>query len=146
MEFSNEDQIRLYRNMVRGRRFDEGLVELFAKGRVAGMWHSGIGQEAVGAAAATFLRREDWLGITHRGVTAALSKGLEPDKWLAESLGRAGGTGGGKSRKCADRQHGVLPGGGTIGSCFPLAAGAGIAVKRLGTGRGGGGAVWDGGA
>jgi len=132
MEFSREDLLTLYRNMVRGRRFDESLVELFAKGNVAGMWHSGIGQEAVGAGAATFLRQDDWLAITHRGITAGLAKGLDPEKWLAESLGRAGGTGGGKSRKCADRHHGILPSGGTIGSCFPIAAGAGVAVKRLG--------------
>ena len=135
MSFSRNDLILLYRNMVRGRKFDEALVELFAKGHVAGMWHSGIGQEAVEAGAASFLRPGDWLSITHRGVTAALTKGLSPEKWLAESLGRAQGTGGGKARKVVDRANGLLPGGGTIGSCFPIAAGAGVAAKHLGDGR-----------
>ena len=135
MQFEAQDLRLLYRNMVRGRRYDEGLVELFAKGSVAGMWHSGVGHEATQAGAATFLMGKDWLGITHRGITAGLSKGLDPRKWLAESMGLAAGYGGGKGRKCADREKGVLPSGGTIGSCFPIAAGAAIAAKRLGQGQ-----------
>jgi len=134
MEFTSEEKILLYRNMVRGRKFDEILTRMFNKGQVPGMWHSGVGHEAVGAGIATFLRQDDWLEITHRGITHGLAKGLDARMWLAEHLGRVDGYAKGKGgHHCADRDHGILIGGGTIGSCFPIAAGAGLAAKRLGT-------------
>jgi TPP-dependent pyruvate/acetoin dehydrogenase alpha subunit len=133
MEFTKEDKILLYRNMVRGRKFDEALVEMCAKSQVPGMWHSGIGHEAVGAGIATFLRVDDWLEGTHRGITSGFAKGMDPKKWLAEHLGRSDGYAKGKGgHSCGDKSIGSLPAGGTIGSCFPIAAGAGIAAKRMG--------------
>ncbi|MBL7163512.1 MAG: thiamine pyrophosphate-dependent dehydrogenase E1 component subunit alpha [Anaerolineales bacterium] len=133
MKLTHEDKILLYRNMLRGRKYDEALTKMFNKGQVPGMWHSGIGHEAVGAGVATFLRQDDWLEVTHRGITHGLAKGLDARMWLAEHLGRVGGYAKGKGgHHCADREHGILIGGGTIGSCFPIAAGAGLAAKRLG--------------
>ncbi len=136
MEFSREDKILLYRNMVRGRKYDEEMVELFAKVKVPGMWHSGIGQEAVGAGAATFLRKDDWLYPSHRGYTFGLARGVDGKRWLAEHLGRVGGFARGKgAHYIAPKGAGLLPFGGTIGSAFPIAAGAGISAKRLGRGQ-----------
>jgi TPP-dependent pyruvate/acetoin dehydrogenase alpha subunit len=135
MDFSSETLAMLYRNMVRGRKFDEAVNELCQKSILPGMWHSGIGHEATQVGAASFLRQEDWLGITHRGITAALAKGLDARMWMAETLARVSGYGKGKCRKAADRKVGVLPGGGTIGSVFPIAAGAGIAAKHAGGGQ-----------
>lgn len=135
MKIQQDDLILLYRNMVRGRKYDETLIELCQKSRMPGMWHSGVGHEAVQAGVATFLRQDDWLELSHRGITAGLAKGLDARKWLAETLGRSGGYCGGKSRKSADQELGVLPAGGTIGSCFPLATGAGIAAKHAGKGQ-----------
>ena len=133
MKWQKADLLVLYRNMVRGREFDNCLVELFAKGSVPGMWHSGVGHEAVGAGLASFLRQDDWLEGTHRGITAGLAKGLDAKMWLAEHLGRMGGYAKGKGgHHCGDKAHGILPGGLTIGSCFPISAGAGIAAKRAG--------------
>lgn len=135
MEFSSEAMRTLYFNMVRGRKFDEAVNELCQKSIVPGMWHSGIGHEATQVGAAGLLRPDDWLGITHRGITAALAKGLDARKWMAETLARASGYGRGKGRKAADRRVGVLPSGGTIGSAFPIAAGAGIAAKHADRGQ-----------
>jgi TPP-dependent pyruvate/acetoin dehydrogenase alpha subunit len=133
MSLTRKKQLLLYRNMQRGRRFDEAMIELFAKGHIPGMWHSGIGQEATEAGAATFLREDDWLVCMHRGVTASLAKGLDPKKWLAEHLGRATGYAKGKGgHNCADREHGVTPFGLIMGGWLPIAAGAAIAAKRAG--------------
>lgn len=130
------EKMLLYRNMVRGRKFDDALVELFAKGHLPGMWHSGLGEEAVEAGAASFLRQDDWLQITHRGITAGLAKGLDGQKWMAEHLGRISGYAKGKGGHfCGDRAHGLLPQTLTIGGCFPIVAGAGVASKRLGRGQ-----------
>jgi TPP-dependent pyruvate/acetoin dehydrogenase alpha subunit len=135
MDCSSETVRMLYVNMVRGRKFDEAVNELCQKSIMPGMWHSGIGHEATQAGAASFLRTDDWLGITHRGITAALAKGLDARMWMAETLARASGYGKGKGRKAADRDVGVLPSGGTIGSVFPIAAGAGIAAKHADRGQ-----------
>jgi TPP-dependent pyruvate/acetoin dehydrogenase alpha subunit len=133
MKFSKEDKILLYRNLVRGRKYDEELVELFSKVKVPGMWHSGLGQEAVGAGAATFLREGDWLYPSHRGYTFGLARGVDGKRWIADHLGRAGGFSRGKgAHYIAPKGSGILPFGGTIGSAFPISAGAGISAKRLG--------------
>jgi len=128
--FDKDDLVLLYRNMVRGRKFDQTLIEMCQKNQMPGMWHSGVGHEAVQSGMASLLRRDDWLGITHRGITSGLAKGLDAKRWLAETLGRATGYAGGKSRKSADREIRILPGGGTIGSVFPIATGAAIAMKN----------------
>lgn len=131
MGFSANELILLYRNMVRGRELDAQLVEMCRKSQVPGMWHSGIGHEAVGAGVGTFLRADDWIELTHRGFTAGFAKGVDPRRWLAEHLGRSGGFAKGKGgHSVGERRLGILPGGGTIGSCFPIATGAGIAAKN----------------
>lgn len=133
MGITREDLILLYTNMVRGRSYDERLIEMCRKSQVTGMWHSGIGHEAVGAGVGTFLRPDDWIELTHRGFTAGFAKGVDGKKWFAEHLGRSGGFAKGKGGHSAgERRLGILPGGGTIGSCFPIAAGAGIAAKNAG--------------
>jgi TPP-dependent pyruvate/acetoin dehydrogenase alpha subunit len=136
MEFTKEDKILLYRNLIRGRKYDEALVELFAKVKVPGMWHSGIGQEAVGVGAATFLQKDDWLYPSHRGYAFGFARGVDGKRWLAEHMGRAGGFAKGKgAHYIAPKGSGILPFGGTIGSAFPIAAGAGISAQRLGRGQ-----------
>jgi TPP-dependent pyruvate/acetoin dehydrogenase alpha subunit len=133
MRFSNDERLLLYRNMVRGRKFDERLVEMCRKSQVPGMWHSGIGHEAVGAGVGSFLRRDDWIELTHRGYTAGFAKGVDGGRWFAEHLGRSGGFAKGKGgHAVGEKGLGILPGGGTIGSCFPIATGAGIAAKNAG--------------
>ena len=131
MEFTKMDLSLMYRNMVRGRKYDQALIEMCAKSQVPGMWHSGIGHEAVHVGISTFLRQDDWLGLTHRGVTAGLAKGLNARMFIAEHLGRAGGYAKGKGGHfCGDREHGLLPVTMTIGGSFPIATGAGIAAKN----------------
>ena len=126
MEITQEVSLTLMRNMLIGRKFDEAMIEVFAK-EPEGMWHSGIGHEAVGAGVGSFLRKADKLSITHRGLTEGFSKGLPPRNWLASRLGRASGF------AEAGVEWGILPRSGTIGGSFPIATGAAIALKNLGT-------------
>lgn len=128
MEFTQEDYLSLMRNMYLGRAFDEVMIEYFRR-TPTGMWHSGIGHEAVGAGVGTFLEKEDKLAVTHRGMTEAFSKGLPGKEFLAVRMG--------KKNDClkARAEWGILPQGGTIGSCFPIALGAGIALKNLSAAR-----------
>ena len=64
MELTQDDYLLLYRNMVRGRKFDEKQAEIYysAATRVWGFHpHLGIGQEALGAGGCSFLRPDDYL-------------------------------------------------------------------------------------
>ncbi len=126
MEITNEVCLLLMRDMLVGRKYDEAMIEIFAK-EPAGMWHSGIGHEAVGAGVGSLLRKEDKLSVTHRGLTEGFSKGLPGRDWLASRLGRV------SDYAKVSAERGILPRGGTIGSCFPIATGAAIALKNLGT-------------
>jgi pyruvate dehydrogenase E1 component alpha subunit len=126
MQITKEVRQTLMRNMLIGRKFDEAMIEVFAK-EPEGMWHSGLGHEAVGAGVGSFLRKEDKLTITHRGLTEGFSKGLPPRTWLASRLGRESGY------AEVGAEWGILPRSGTIGGSFPIATGAAIALKNLGT-------------
>ncbi|MBM3396105.1 MAG: dehydrogenase, partial [Betaproteobacteria bacterium] len=57
----------IYRMMLRIRRFDEGVIDLFKEGLVKGTAHSYVGQEAVAAGACSVLRKEDFVVSHHRG-------------------------------------------------------------------------------
>ena len=48
----------IYRTMLRIRRFDEGVMDLFKEGLVKGTAHSYVGQEAVAAGACAALTKD----------------------------------------------------------------------------------------
>jgi pyruvate dehydrogenase E1 component alpha subunit len=110
MNFSKQELIKLYRNMERGRRFNEAIVELCKEADLSQMWTSGVGLEGVEAGAASFLEREDWIWSTYRSITASLSKGLDPRIWLKNNLSRKNNTHFGNTRKSSStRDHGNTP-------------------------------------
>jgi pyruvate dehydrogenase E1 component alpha subunit len=103
-----------------------------------GFWHPGIGQEAVQAGAVHALRDDDYLFYAHRGLGYALAKGMPAEVLLGDLFGRTTGSTGGKGGGTvhfADPARGVLGQGGTLGSNFPLGAGAAISSQLLGEDR-----------
>lgn len=91
MDLNEKDLMLLYRNMVRGRGFNQAIVNLCAEVGKPGMWSLGYGLEGVEVGAASFLRCEDWIWCTHRSITASLAKGLNPQDWFANNLSRFSG-------------------------------------------------------
>jgi len=136
MALKNDDLVTLYRNLVRARKLDEVTRAGVYSGKVTSFYHSGMGQEAVGVGACTFLRREDWVVYTHRYPATPLAKGLLAKAFLAEHYGKETGCCHGRAGwHCTALEIG-LPGlSGTMGGCFPVAAGLGIACKRKGAGQ-----------
>lgn len=105
MNFTRQDLIKLYRNMERGRRFNEAIVELCNKADLPRTWTSGVGLEGIEAGAASFLQMGDWIWSTHRSITASLAKGLDPKTWLKNNLGRASNHHIGNIHKSPSRNH-----------------------------------------
>lgn len=137
MSLGNEKMVELYKSMVRIRRFEEKVSELFSKGTIPGFVHLYIGEEAVAVGVCANLRREDFIASTHRGHGHCIAKGADLKKMMAELFGKKDGycKGKGGSMHIADYASGVLGANAIVGANIPIAAGAGFAVKTMGTDR-----------
>ncbi|MFD5329037.1 pyruvate dehydrogenase (acetyl-transferring) E1 component subunit alpha [Streptomyces sp. NPDC127092] len=69
--------LRLYRELVRGRRYNAQATALTKQGRLA-VYPSTTGQEACEVAAALALEERDWLFPSYRDTLAAVARGLDP--------------------------------------------------------------------
>jgi 2-oxoisovalerate dehydrogenase E1 component subunit alpha len=68
---------RLYREVVRGRRYNRQATALTKQGRLA-VYPSTTGQEAAEVAAALALKDQDWLFPSYRDTLAAVARGVDP--------------------------------------------------------------------
>lgn len=127
------DQSRLigmYEKLLLARGLDELMIKAFQEGNIPGFVHSGIGQEAITIGALYDARKDDYMLMHHRGFGYQVGKGMDIKKVLAEMCGRATGYSKGKGGfHMADPEVGVLGIGGSVGSCFPLAVGAGLTAQ-----------------
>jgi acetoin:2,6-dichlorophenolindophenol oxidoreductase subunit alpha len=128
--------VSLHRTMLRIRRVEERLSQLFADDEVPGFIHLSIGQEAIAAGIGSVLGREDTVASTHRGHGHAVAKGIALDAFFMEIMGRDTGVcrGRGGSMHVADMSVGMLGANGIVGAGIPLAVGSALAHQTLGTG------------
>lgn len=127
----------MYRRMVLIRRFEETVTMLMSTAEVVGAAHLSIGQEAAIVGACMALAPEDNVVGTHRSHGHPIAKGAAIRPLLAELLGRRTGVSGGKggSMHLADFTVGSLGETAIVGSGLPIAVGAALSSKLLGTGR-----------
>jgi len=145
---TREELLAYLRQMLEIRAFENNIAELLGKAVLKGASHLYAGQEAVAVGAVAALRDDDLITSTHRGHghahahgdTAAKTpeaKQEHYDKMVAEVLGRSGGycKGKGGSMHIADVLHGNLGATGIVGGNIPVAVGAALAQKLMGTNR-----------
>lgn len=127
----------LYIQMHRIRIFEERAIELWREGLIGGSLHPAIGQEAVAVGVCSSVRHDDVMTMTYRGRGQFLAKGGDSAGMLAEALGRAGGVcrGKGGPMHLCDLRHGILGANGIVGAGVPIAVGAALALRKLGTDR-----------
>lgn len=132
---SREQLVDGYRTMVKIRRVEETLMEIFASGEIPGFIHVCIGQEAAPVAVCAHLRETDTLAATHRGHGHALAKGLPLGLFMAELFGKKAGPclGRSGSMHLAYRPLGLLGANGIVGGGIPIATGAAFAARYLKT-------------
>lgn len=134
MQPTCEELIRLYRLMLLTRRTEEAVDALFKQGKIRGMGHWSTGQEAAGVGVAAALHPDDYLFPTHRGWPEYIGKGMKPASIVAEIAGKATGCSRGKgSIHLSSAADGVVGLVGSLGSDFPIAAGAALSAKMRGT-------------
>jgi len=123
--------IQFYESMIKIRRVEEKLMEVFSKGEIPGFIHVCIGQEATPVAVCGHLRDTDYMSNTHRGHGHALAKGIDLKLFMAELFGRKNGFCRGRSGSMhlADRNLGILGANGIVGGGIPIATGAAFASQ-----------------
>jgi pyruvate dehydrogenase E1 component alpha subunit len=134
---ARDELLRLYRDMLLVRRFEEVVNELYLQGKIPSTLHLYIGQEAVAVGVCAALRPDDYVLSTHRPHGHALAKGVSPGAILAELYGKATGTckAKGGSMHVGDFSLGMFPAIAIVGGNVPLAAGAAFASRMLKNGR-----------
>lgn len=127
--------LEMYRKMVRIRRFEERLVELFKVQDVfPGKHHSSMGQEAIAVGACMAMGPKDYLCSTHRLVGHCVTRGMDMGRLMAEFMGKETGYSRGKGgmMHVMDLALNVLPTNAIVGSNIPFAAGAALALRLRG--------------
>jgi len=134
-KISVEHWLRMYRQMVSIRLFEEQVNELYTRALMPGLAHLYAGEEAVAVGICEALRPDDYITSTHRGHGHCLAKGASPDRMFAELLGKEAGycRGKGGSMHIADPATGNLGANAIVAGSVGIATGAAFSAKRLGT-------------
>lgn len=124
-ELDEKTLIKLYRQMLLVRRFEEKAAEAYSRGKIGGFCHLYIGQEAVAIGAISAIRTEDYVLTSYREHGHAIAKGISADAVMAELFGKAGGCSRGKggSMHMFDRNVNFLGGHAIVGGQIPLLPG-----------------------
>jgi pyruvate dehydrogenase E1 component alpha subunit len=124
-------QVRMLRQMLSIRRFEEEVKRLYRLGEITGAIHLYIGQEAVAVGACSALRDDDYVTSTHRPHGHCIAKVFDLKRTMAEMLGRETGLshGHGGSMHQFDIAKGFLGGNGIVGGGMGLALGAAFSAR-----------------
>jgi pyruvate dehydrogenase E1 component alpha subunit len=131
LKLSKEEFIFLYKKMLEIRRFEEKVVELYALGKIPGVAHPYIGEEAVAVGVCSVLKNDDYILSNHRGHGHSIAKGVPSKYILAELLGKETGVcrGIGGSMHNTYLETGVLFSTAIVGGNIPIGTGVGLAIS-----------------
>lgn len=118
---SDDEMLKLYKDMLFVRTLDHMIVSYQRQGRVY-TYPPNYGQEAIGVAAGAVLRHEDWLVPAFRELGAWLAKGVTMKEVFMFNMGFEEGT------KFAGANH-MLPSSVPIASQLLHASGIGYAIN-----------------
>src|SRR5438874_4289498 len=130
-----ETLLKLYREMLLIRRFEEKTAEMYQAAKIGGFCHLNIGEEATIVGSISALRPTDYVYSTYREHGHALAKGLDPKAVMAELFGKETGTshGRGGSMLLFSQEHRCYGGHAIGGQAPPVACGSAYAINYLGT-------------
>ncbi|WP_022885261.1 pyruvate dehydrogenase (acetyl-transferring) E1 component subunit alpha [Glaciibacter superstes] len=122
--------IDFYRQMMLIRRFEERAARAYTQALVGGYCHLNLGEEAAVVGLMSAMRPSDYLFTNYREHGYAISRGIDPNRVMAELYGRIDGVskGWGGSMHMFDITQRLLGGYGIVGGQLPLATGAALAI------------------
>ncbi len=136
-ELRREHALRMLRQMLLIRRFEEKSAEVYTQGKIRGFLHLYIGEEAVAVGAMQALTAEDAVVATYREHGQALARGIPASAVMAEMYGKASGSsrGHGGSMHIFDAGRRFYGGYAIVGGGLPIAVGLALADKMQGRSR-----------
>lgn len=126
--------MELYRIMLRIRRAEEKIVEIYPSDKIQSPVHLSIGQEAVSAGVCYALRPEDRVYGTYRGHGLFIAKGGDLKSMFAELYGKDTGCarGRGGSMHLLAPEVGLMGCSAIVASMVPVATGDALASQMRG--------------
>jgi len=134
VEFTKEEELDAYREMLLIRRFEEKAGQLYGMGLIGGFCHLYIGQEAVVVGTLKAARNGDQIITSYRDHGHMLASGMSPRGVMAELTGRQGGFSKGKggSMHMFSEEKGFYGGHGIVGAQVPIGTGLAFANSYRG--------------
>jgi pyruvate dehydrogenase E1 component alpha subunit len=132
-----EELLKLYRDMLLIRRFEERAGQLYGMGLIGGFCHLYIGQEAVAVGVQSVKQPGDQVITGYRDHGHMLACGMDPREVMAELTGRAGGSSRGKggSMHMFSTAADFYGGHGIVGAQVPLGTGLAFANRYRDNGK-----------
>jgi TPP-dependent pyruvate/acetoin dehydrogenase alpha subunit len=132
---NTEDYLRMYRQMVRIRSFEDQANQLYLSAKMPGLTHMYSGEEAVAVGICEALTDDDRITSTHRGHGHCVAKGADFKRMFCELLGKEEGycRGKGGSMHIADQSHGNLGANAIVGGSMGIATGSALRAKMQGS-------------
>lgn len=132
-KLSKKELLKLYKDMLFIRKFEERAGQLYGMGLIAGFCHLYIGQEAVVVGIQHNLQDGDAAITGYRDHGHMLAMGMDARQVMAELLGRADGSSKGKggSMHMFDTEKKFYGGHGIVGAQVSLGTGLGFAQQYM---------------
>ncbi|UXM94683.1 pyruvate dehydrogenase (acetyl-transferring) E1 component subunit alpha [Bartonella sp. HY329] len=133
-EFTKEEELNAYREMLLIRRFEEKAGQLYGMGLIGGFCHLYIGQEAVVVGMLKVSKEGDQIITSYRDHGHMLAAGMSARGVMAELTGRQGGFSKGKggSMHMFSKEKNFYGGHGIVGAQVPIGTGLAFANRYLG--------------
>ncbi len=132
---TREQHIQIYRWMLRNRRMEAALENLYKQGKVVGGVYFGLGQEACSCASAYALNQDEWMGPMIRNQGSLLVRGFSARDIMMQYMAKAGSPTFGKdaSSHFGDiyRRNVVSPIS-TLGDLIPVLTGVALGARLQG--------------
>ena len=131
------EMLKLYRDMLLIRRFEEKAGQMYGMGLIGGFCHLYIGEEAVVVGVMAAVEEGDTIVTSYRDHGHMLACGMDPKGVMAELTGRRGGYSKGKggSMHMFSREKNFFGGHGIVGAQVPIGTGMGFAHRYRDNGR-----------
>lgn len=128
---SKDEALKLYREMLLIRRFEEKAGQLYGMGLIGGFCHLYIGQEAVVTGIQSKQIEQDSVVTTYRDHGHMLACGMDPKGVMAELTGREAGYSRGKggSMHMFSQEKNFFGGHGIVGASSSIGTGMAFAHK-----------------
>lgn len=136
-EISKDKLLHMHKLMLDIRNFDNKVSQMVKKGKVPGMTHFSVGEEAANVGAIAAISHGDLITSNHRGHGQSIAMEIDLNGMMAEIMGKANGTckGKGGSMHIADLDNGNLGANGIVGGGMGMAIGAALTQKMKNTGK-----------